>query len=118
VKHRKNNERYSEKSGHQNKYTPDNIRQHNKLFPLDRLACVHVSDGGHQHIWQEFCRETGKGRWRPLPERDLHPIDRYYFNQTFFIRTLAVGCSLKFWTLFKVGQITVEWAMEITGHSS
>jgi hypothetical protein len=41
-----------------------------------------------------------------------------YSSRTFFIRTEAVGWSLKFITLFLIGQITVEWATEITGTSS
>jgi hypothetical protein len=41
-----------------------------------------------------------------------------YFSQTFFMRTDEVGCSLKFMTFWVCGQITVEWAMEITATSS
>jgi hypothetical protein len=41
-----------------------------------------------------------------------------YCIQTFFIRTEPVGWSLKSMILFWVGQMTVEWAMDIAGTSS
>ena len=41
-----------------------------------------------------------------------------YWRRTFFIRTEAVGWSLKFITLFLIGQITVEWATQIAATSS
>ena len=103
AQHEKNDDGNAQQGGNQDHHPSNDVCQHGTARIWDRAR------RGRAERRRQKARCGGALRRLGLPS---------YFIQTFFIRTEAVGWSLKFTTFLVAGQITVEWAMLITGHSS